>query len=121
MCLSGVVVFFLPQVVAIPLRNYAAVRAVDTLLIEAGFKTTFHYTVPKVCIRICYNINERVSKKVERSNKGVPTNARSNTILCDFTYFLFYFIFSRYFFGLGETISSMVCTIHMGVIQQLNK
>jgi len=36
------------KVVAIPLRNYAALRAVDTLLSDAGFLTTFHYTVPKV-------------------------------------------------------------------------
>eukprot|EP00752_Nemacystus_decipiens_P012638 g11193.t1 len=36
-----------PQVVAIPLQSYAAVRGVDTLLTDAGFKTTFHYTVPK--------------------------------------------------------------------------
>ncbi|CAN0353593.1 unnamed protein product, partial [Ectocarpus fasciculatus] len=36
-----------PQVVAIPLRKYVAVRAVDKILTDAGFLTTYHYVVPK--------------------------------------------------------------------------
>lgn len=36
------------QVVAIPLRKYVAVRAVDKILTDAGFLTTYHYVVPKV-------------------------------------------------------------------------
>ncbi|CBJ49230.1 expressed unknown protein [Ectocarpus siliculosus] len=37
-----------PQVVAIPLRKYVAVRAVDKILTDAGFITAYHYIVPKV-------------------------------------------------------------------------
>ncbi|CAM9616467.1 unnamed protein product [Scytosiphon promiscuus] len=37
-----------PQVVAIPLRKYVAVRAMDQILTAAGFCTTFYYNVPKV-------------------------------------------------------------------------
>ncbi|CAM9798583.1 unnamed protein product, partial [Ectocarpus sp. 8 AP-2014] len=36
-----------PQVVAIPLRKYVAVRAVDKILTDAGFITAYHYIVPK--------------------------------------------------------------------------
>ncbi|CAM9572835.1 unnamed protein product [Ectocarpus sp. 12 AP-2014] len=36
-----------PQVVAIPLRKYVAVRAVDNILTDAGFITAYHYIVPK--------------------------------------------------------------------------
>ncbi|CAB1115615.1 unnamed protein product [Ectocarpus sp. CCAP 1310/34] len=37
-----------PQVVAIPLRKYVAVRAVDKILTDAGFITAYHYIKPQV-------------------------------------------------------------------------
>lgn len=40
----------LHQVVAIPLRKYVAVRAVDKILTDAGFITAYHYIVPKASV-----------------------------------------------------------------------